>query len=456
MDDTTFDILKTFYKGRRDPTTVYDYSAEGDLIEMDKAHKSTVRTILTLNEYRPVTLEEKAQMENARREAIAIATKEYDDAKKRLREEVTKPNRSDTMYLTLMREVRAADDALFRVRFPMRYIEKISSIPWRDLLFDEVENDARVIPYPLRALEVSPFPIQEMYVRIGKEAQKPLLTVKEIKKAQKQNAVKMDGDRPVILVSSAEDDKYGFLSLDWKVDITLDRYAKTANPIVYHSARQALAVELARRSGDQAHADEWMTIDSPEGIRYTLEDVPEEKGATRAQWDADAKNLLEEIQVAKFLNYPALGSLLLETGNARIGVVEPSDPSWGIGLAMDNPQAKNPIYWTGSNIIGDSLVYARLVLMNMKEKLGTASLAAPKSIKRKKAAVPTETASQPSTSSASQPITPPPQAAATSVIAPPVLNAAPVGNVQPAAPRVMRRPPKSIIASSASSSTLSG
>lgn len=49
MDDTTFDILKTFYKGRRDPSSVYDYSAEGDLIEMDKAHKTTVRTILTLN-----------------------------------------------------------------------------------------------------------------------------------------------------------------------------------------------------------------------------------------------------------------------------------------------------------------------------------------------------------------------------------------------------------------------
>lgn len=433
MDDTTFDILKTFYKGRRDPSSVYDYSAEGDLIEMDKAHKTTVRTILTLNEYRAVTLDEKTQMEDSRREAIAIATKEYDDAKKRLRDEVMNPARSDTNYLKLMREVRAADDALFRVRYPMRYIEKVDHIPWRNVLFDEVEQDDRIIPYPLRVLEVSPFNLQDVYVRIGKEAQKPLLTLKEIKKAQKTNATKADTNRPVILVSSAEDENYGFLSLDWKVDIKLDRYAKSNNPIVYHSARQALAVELAKRNLDQAHVDEFMAIESPEGIRYTQEDVPQ--FVPRINWEKDITELLYEIQVAKFFKYPALGSLLLDTGDARIGVVEPSDPELGIGIAIENPHAKNPIYWTGKNIIGDSLIYARTVLENLKKTTGSASIM-PRSIKKKKAAsvpsqpVQADVAAQPSTSVIS------------TTVVNPVIESMPVVNVQPSAPRSIRRQPK--------------
>lgn len=433
MDDSVVaDLLKTFYKGRSKPGSVYDYSPQGDLVEMDKSHKTILRTILQLNEYRPITVEEREEMEQKRNEAIAVATKQYDDAKKRLREEVMKPDRSDTEYLKLMREVRMADDILFRTRFPTYYVSKHEGEKWKRILFDEMENDTRVIPYPLRMLQTSPFLLKDMYVRVGKQAEKPLMTVKEIKKAQKASAVV---DQPVILFSSA-DDEHGFLSLDWKVNLTL-------RGTTYHSARQALAVELAKTYGDQAHVDAFMEMESPEGIRYTLEDAPQ--GIDRSKWTTDLIRLLYEIHTEKFSNYPALGAQLLETQQAILGASEPGDMLMGIGISHDNPLAKKVSNWTGQNMIGKSIMDIREMLQKQQLAMKQKS-EAPRTMKRVKPSEATapsmSTISSLSTAAVSETV----PVASTSTVSLPVSN-------QPQQPRTMRRIPKAAIASSSTIST---
>jgi ribA/ribD-fused uncharacterized protein len=466
MDDTSRDILKTFYKGRSKTDSTFDYSAEGDLVEMDKKHVSVVRTLLTLNEYRPITIEEKNEMEEKRNEAIALATKNYDDAKKRLRQSVMKPDRSDSEYLSIMREVREADDQLFRTRFPMRYISKVEGVKWKHVLFDEMENDARTIPYPLRQLETSPFLITDMYVRIGKEAQKPLMTVKEIKKLQKAERDGKDSmeGRPILFFSSSDSDAHGFLSLDWRVDITL-------RGTTYHSARQALSVELAKLFNDQAHVGSFMETESPEGIRYALEDVPGGADANRIKWTTESIRLLYEIHTEKFTNYPALSAQLLETQNAVLASTEPNDSLLGIGLSEENPIAKNPKQWTGQNLLGRSLMDIRDLIQKQQE----ATTQKTRSMKRvKKPAVSavqesssTATAPMAATASASVIMEPTTMAAtpavSTQVPVMPVMNVAssssstsiapPTVNVQPSFPRSMRRKPKTEPSASTTSIT---
>jgi ribA/ribD-fused uncharacterized protein len=450
MDDTSRDILKTFYKGRSKADSTFDYSAEGDLVEMDKKHISVVRTLLTLNEYRPITIEEKNEMEEKRNEAIAIATKNYDDAKKRLRQSVIKPDRSDSEYLSIMREVREADDQLFRTRFPMRYISKVEGVKWKHILFDEMENDTRVIPYPLRQLETSPFPITDMYVRIGKEAQKPLMTVKEIKKLQKAEREEKESmeDRPIIFFSSSDSESHGFLSLDWRVDIAL-------RGTTYHSARQALSVELAKLFNDQAHIRSFMEMDSPEGIRYALEDVPGDANANRTKWTTETIRLLYEIHTEKFTNYPALSAQLLETRNAILASTEPNDSLLGIGLSEENPIAKNPKQWTGQNLLGRSLMDIRDLIQKQQE----ATAQKTRSMKRvKKPTVSAVEESMP-TSVAPMASTAATAAASTQI---PVMNIAssssasvapPTVNIQPSFPRSMRRKPKTESSTSTTSIT---
>lgn len=443
MDDSVVtDLLKTFYKARSKADSVYDYSPEGDLVEMDKSHKTVLRTVLQLNEYRPITDEEREEMEQTRNEAIALATQQYNDAKKRLKEASVKPDRSDTEYLRLMREVRMADDVLFHTRFPVHYIEKVKQEKWKRILFDEMENDTRVIPYHLCVLQTSPFLLKDMYVRVGKQAEKPLMTVKEIKKAQKASAA---DDLPVILFSSTDDDAYGFLSLDWKVDISL-------RGATYHSARQALSVELAKLYGDNAHVQEFMEMESPEGIRYTLDDVPEEKGIDRSRWTTDVIRLLYEIHTEKFSNYPALALQLIETGNAHLGASEPGDALLGIGLAIDNPLAKRKLSWTGQNMIGKSIMDIREMIQKQQEALKKKEPAA-RTMKRVKPASVQSITEPPvvttsTTAAVSTPSTSAVSASSSSTAA------EPLSNIQPSQPRVMRRIPKKAISSAPTSSDI--
>jgi len=49
----------------------------------------------------------------------------------------------------------------------------------------------------------------------------------------------------------------------------------------------------------------------------------------------------------------------LETKTAVLGAYIPNDNLIGIGLSLDNIQSKNPINWTGQNLLGKALMDIR-------------------------------------------------------------------------------------------------
>lgn len=351
MDAKTVSLLKLFYKDRAKSgkKSVYEYNPDGDMVEMDKSKTTVVRTVLALNEYRSLTEDEQKEMEEARHEAIAIAVKEYDDAVMRLNQEASSSTRSDKEYMKLNREVAIADERLQQVRFPMRYVLTNDFLTQHDLLFN---HDKRVLPYKVHLMQTRPFPLQDMYVRIGKEAEKPLLTIQEIKKAQKtQNLL----NRPVILFSSQENDPYRFLSLAWSVSIEF-------NGTTYHSAIQAIAVEMAKRLNDSARMAEFMAIEDPNQIHYTIKDVSVDRPDLITEWAKHIVQLVYEINTLKFTKYPALALRLMETNDAILGAIEPNDVLLGIGMSMDDPNAKNTLNWKGQNILGKALMDIRNIV----------------------------------------------------------------------------------------------
>lgn len=83
------------------------------------------------------------------------------------------------------------------------------------------------------------------------------------------------------------------------------------------------------------------------------------KNFDQKTWEACC---LEEVLpgiLAKFGQNESLRQLLLSTGNRIIAEASPYDRIWGIGLAPDDPAARDPAKWQGKNYLGELLMVAR-------------------------------------------------------------------------------------------------
>lgn len=426
--------LKAYYIGRSKKPDLFKYDDDGNLVQLNK-DGSVVKTI-PLPNYRYPTLEEFDKMEAERMEAIAGAQKVFDDTRKQLRQLLEKDDAPKSEVLRLNRAVKEADIKLLAARFPL-----IRTSPILDTtinLFDfSKPNETRKYPYFMYKLDEMPFTLQEQYVRIGKEAEKPAISVAEAKAAE-------DAKITVVLFAEPETNDYGFLSLKWTVELEF-------NGTMYNSAQQALAAEIAKSFNDQEGLQRIMTAESPDAINYQLADVPGEPDANEAKWNDLTKRLLYDINIVKFNQYPELAGRLLETKNAMIGAYIPDDNLLGIGISLDNIQSKNPVHWTGQNLLGKALMDIRGKIREQREVAALAAQPAPE-VKplRKKPSVATAPQATAPQATAPQTIVTAPVVAPLPVPTGPEVQIAP----PPVGPRPIRRrpvvaPPEAIAQSTA-------
>ncbi len=334
--------LKRFYKAMAKNPKLFSYDDDGNLIELNK-EGSIIKTI-ALPDYRYPTFEEIDEMEQKRTEAIAIANKEFENARKELRDIYSKPDATESEILRINRKVKEADIQLQAVCFPLQTVKKEGGIAINKIEFDK-SYEKRKYPYPFFFSEERPFTLQEQYVRIGKAPVKPLISVAEANVAS-------DSLVTVILFSEPDTNDYGFLSLKWVVEIQF-------NNTMYNSAQQAIYAELAKAFNDTESLKQIMLADTPDEITYSLDDVPGDSESNETKWNDLIKQYIYDVNIAKFNQYPELLSRLLETKNATLGAYIPNDNLIGIGISLDNFQSKNPINWTGQNILGKALMDIR-------------------------------------------------------------------------------------------------
>jgi ribA/ribD-fused uncharacterized protein len=418
--------LRHFYKSRSSKPDRFTYDDDGNLIELNK-DGSILKTI-ALPEYRPPTYEELDEMEKKRSEAIAVATREYENSRKHLRELVSRPDTPESEILRLNRKVKEADIKLLSARFPLRFTEVEYGIQIKEIDFTK-SFEKRKFPYPFYFLKETPFSLQDQYVRIGKAPEKPLTSVAEAKAKEMTETASS-----VILFADPETNDYGFMSLKWTVSLEF-------NGTIYNSAHQALAGELAKEFNDNTNLQRIMIAETPDEITYNLEDVPGDPDVNETKWNDLTKQLIYDINIAKFNQYPELSGRLLETKNAILGAYLPDDNLIGIGISLDNIQSKNPVNWTGQNILGKALMNIRDKMYNeqrLKEQELlpiSESAAIPK--RKKPKAAPITLPGIPSESVAAK------QEIPTEFIAP----TKEVPEVQLGIPRPIRRRPKPVIAS---------
>lgn len=339
--------LKAFYKARVKKPDLYTYDDDGNLVELNK-EGSVIKTI-PLPDYRVPSYEEFDQMSQKRLADIAIANKEYEDARRELHDMLLKPDIIDSEVLRLNRKIKEADIKLLNIRFPLRYTKLEDGIEIKEIDFSK-SYEKRKYPYSFYFLEERPYTLQDQYVRIGKAPIKQTISVAEAKAA-----MEIANTSIVILFADPETNDYGFLSLKWVVEIEF-------NGTMYNSAQQALAAELAKGFNDQTALQKIMLAESPDEVDYKLENVPGETEKNETKWTDLTRQLIYDINIAKFNQYPELSARLLETKNATLGAYIPNDNLIGIGISIDNVQSKDPLNWTGQNILGKAL-------MDIREKI---------------------------------------------------------------------------------------
>ena len=344
--------LQRFYEGMEKNPKLYGYDDDGNLVQKDREGK-VVQT-LALPVYRFPTFEEYDAMEKKRTEQIAIASKEYNDERIRLRELKANPDTPISQLITQNNKVIEADIKLQKIRFPLRYVAFLpeGSEEIRKMDFNQ-PNEKRKYPYPIAMMEMRPFSLQDQYVRMGEAPKKPFISVQEAK----EQAMKGEA---VLLFSEMEKNGYEFLTLSWVVDLEY-------NGTIYHSAKQAIYAEIAKAFGDQSNLQKIMTTLTPDGIVYTLQDVPGDTDTNEPKWNGEISRLLYDINLMKFKQYPELGQRLLDTQQANLGAYVSNDNQLGIGISIDNIQAKNPMKWTGQNLLGKTLMDIRQQLRNEQQ-----------------------------------------------------------------------------------------
>lgn len=344
--------LQNFYISRVKKPNLYTYDDDGNLIELNK-EGSIVKTI-SLPDYRPPTYEEFDEMEEKRMSDIAIANKDFENARIELRSALSNPEITDSEVLRINRKVKEADIKLQTIRFPLQFITREDGIPINVIDFDK-SYEKRKFPYDFYFLKERPYTLEQQYTRIGKVATKPFKSVVELK---------TDNSQIVILFQDPDTNDYGFLSLKWAVEIEF-------NNTMYNSVEQAIAAELAKTFNDQENLEKIMLADTPYEVNYNLDNVPGDYDINETKWNDTTKQLIYDINIAKFNQYPELSARLLETKMAVLGAYIPNDNLIGIGISIDNIQSKNPLNWTGQNLLGKALMDIREKIRSDREVITT-------------------------------------------------------------------------------------
>jgi len=348
--------LQRFYEGKQKKPNLYDYDQEGNLIEKNK--KGEIIKTIPLPIYRFPTFEEYDEMEKQRNEQIAKASKDFNDARKRLRELLEDPDVSKSEIFKQNNAIAQADIVLQKARFPLQYVNITGgaegSIEIRQLNFDQ-PNEKRKYPYHIAMLETSPFTLQNKYVRVGVLPKKAMVSIQQAKEGAEKG-------EPVILFSEPDTNDYGFLSLSWAVDLEY-------NGTVYQSAKQAIYAEIAKAFHDDANLKMIMIAENPDAIVYELKNIPGDADVNEPKWNDLLNRYIYDINLIKFKKYPELGQRLLQTQKANLGAYLPNDNQLGIGISIDNIQSKDPINWTGQNLLGKALMSIREQIRSEQEAL---------------------------------------------------------------------------------------
>ena len=90
-----------------------------------------------------------------------------------------------------------------------------------------------------------------------------------------------------------------------------------------------------------------------------------------AIWDRVREYTVLADNFAKFSQNFTMKDHILSTGTKRLAAASPFDPVWGIGLRVDDPEARNPRRWPRERLLGKTLSTVRDAIGTSEAGLAT-------------------------------------------------------------------------------------
>lgn len=130
--------------------------------------------------------------------------------------------------------------------------------------------------------------------------------------------------------------------------------------IQYATAEHYMMASKARLFNDHAILEKILATDQADAAKHLGRKISDYDENT---WVQHRFQVVVEANHAKFSQHPALAKFLLGTGDSILVEASPVDRIWGIGLAQDHADSKDPRQWQGLNLLGFALMEVRQKLL---------------------------------------------------------------------------------------------
>lgn len=131
------------------------------------------------------------------------------------------------------------------------------------------------------------------------------------------------------------------------------------NRVHYATAEHYMMAEKARTFDDTNALERILATRSPEEVKKIGRRV---RNFNAEVWLERSVEVVLQGNIAKFSQNRKLGNWLRSTGVSVLAEASPEDAIWGIGLHREDPRAKHPEMWPGTNYLG-------FVIMTVRDQL---------------------------------------------------------------------------------------
>lgn len=126
--------------------------------------------------------------------------------------------------------------------------------------------------------------------------------------------------------------------------------------VLYRTAEHYMMIQKAKLFDDQEILLKMLQKDSPKDVKDLGRQI---RNFDPETWDKHKYRIVKQGNYLKFTQNEELKQFLIQTGTKVMVEASPVDPVWGIGLAEDAPNARNPKEWRGENLLGFALMEVR-------------------------------------------------------------------------------------------------
>lgn len=126
--------------------------------------------------------------------------------------------------------------------------------------------------------------------------------------------------------------------------------------VEFNTCEQYMMYKKALMFGDYEIAQKVMEADHPREQKALGRQV---KNFDDTKWCEYCRDIVYDANYAKFTQNPEMWEELKFTGDRTMVEASPKDNRWGIGLAADDPRAKDRSQWLGTNWLGEAIQQVR-------------------------------------------------------------------------------------------------